>query len=199
MKKAIIAGLVILGDLLASAATVVDLNLNLSGDVAPARAIDVNTPSNQTYDWSSSSPLFNGPVTAGNQNTKIYGAFSASAAAGVLSNATVKLDEAAPDRILFQCDKLPGITNSTAELRAVAFWDATNFLASGNTRFDDSTNSSLTIGVGSWLNASGITSYGTHEKAENALRWAAYTYVIAALGSLATLLYYIMIFMGRRE
>jgi len=50
-----------------------------------------------------------------------------------------------------------------------------------------------------WLNASGITSYGTHEKAENALRWAAYTYVIAALGSLATLLYYIMIFMGRRD
>lgn len=50
-----------------------------------------------------------------------------------------------------------------------------------------------------WLNSSGITSYGTHEKAENALRWAAYTYVIAALGSLATLLYYIMIFMGRRE
>jgi uncharacterized protein len=50
-----------------------------------------------------------------------------------------------------------------------------------------------------WLNASGITSYGTHEKAESALRWAAYTYVIAALGSLATLLYYIMIFMGRRD
>lgn len=51
----------------------------------------------------------------------------------------------------------------------------------------------------SWLNSSGITSYGTHEKAEDALRWAAYTYVVAALGSLATLLYYIMIFMGRRE
>jgi len=50
-----------------------------------------------------------------------------------------------------------------------------------------------------WLNSSGITSYGTHEKAENALRWAAYTYVIAALGSLATLLYYIMLFMGRRD
>ena len=50
-----------------------------------------------------------------------------------------------------------------------------------------------------WLNGSGITSYGTHEKAEDALRWAAYTYVVAALGSLATLLYYIMIFMGRRD
>lgn len=50
-----------------------------------------------------------------------------------------------------------------------------------------------------WLNSSGITSVQNHDKAEDALRWAAYTYVVAALGSLATLLYYIMIFMGRRE
>lgn len=50
-----------------------------------------------------------------------------------------------------------------------------------------------------WLNGSGITQYGTHDKAEDALKWAAYTYVIAALGSLATLLYYISLFMGRRE
>ena len=38
-----------------------------------------------------------------------------------------------------------------------------------------------------------------HDKAENALKWAAYTYVVAALGSLATLVYYIMIFMGARD
>ncbi len=50
-----------------------------------------------------------------------------------------------------------------------------------------------------WLNNSGITSAQNHDKAEDALRWAAYTYVVAALGSLATLLYYIMIFMGRRN
>lgn len=47
-----------------------------------------------------------------------------------------------------------------------------------------------------WLSRAGITNYGTHEMAEDALRSAAYTYVVAALGSLATLLYYIMIFMG---
>ena len=47
-----------------------------------------------------------------------------------------------------------------------------------------------------WLSNSGITSYENHEKARDALKWAAYTYVIAALGSLATLLYYITIFMG---
>jgi len=35
--------------------------------------------------------------------------------------------------------------------------------------------------------------------AQDALKWAAYTYVVAALGSLAILLYYIMIFMGARD
>lgn len=50
-----------------------------------------------------------------------------------------------------------------------------------------------------WLSTSGITQYGTHEKATHALKLAAYTYVVAALGSLATLLYYIMIFLGRRD
>jgi Zn-dependent membrane protease YugP len=51
----------------------------------------------------------------------------------------------------------------------------------------------------SWLIKSGIASYASIPKAQDALRWAAYTYVVAALGSLATLLYYLMIFAGRRE
>lgn len=50
-----------------------------------------------------------------------------------------------------------------------------------------------------WLSTSGITSYENHSKAQDALKWAAYTYVVAALGSLATLLYYIMIFTGARD
>ena len=50
-----------------------------------------------------------------------------------------------------------------------------------------------------WLGSAGITNSETHPKAQEALRWAAYTYVIAALASLATLLYYIMIFMGGRD
>ncbi len=50
-----------------------------------------------------------------------------------------------------------------------------------------------------WLNNAGITNYETHPQAEDALRAAAYTYVVAALGSLATLFYYIMIFAGRRD
>lgn len=48
-----------------------------------------------------------------------------------------------------------------------------------------------------WLNNAGITDYQTSPKAVDALKWAAYTYVIAALGSLATLLYYIGIARGR--
>jgi len=47
-----------------------------------------------------------------------------------------------------------------------------------------------------WLSNAGVTSYNNHDKAQEALKWAAYTYVVAALSSLATLLYYIMIFMG---
>lgn len=42
-----------------------------------------------------------------------------------------------------------------------------------------------------WLDRSGIATYETKPMAEDALRWAASTYVIAALGSLATLFYYI--------
>ena len=44
-----------------------------------------------------------------------------------------------------------------------------------------------------WLNSTGITDVSNHEQAEKALRAAAYTYVVAALASLATLIYYIMI------
>ncbi len=50
-----------------------------------------------------------------------------------------------------------------------------------------------------WLKTSGITTVQTNEKAEDALRWAGYTYVVAALSALATLLYYISIYMGRRD
>ena len=50
-----------------------------------------------------------------------------------------------------------------------------------------------------WLNEAGITSQQDHPMAVSALRSAAYTYVVAALGSLATLVYYVMIFLGRRD
>lgn len=48
-----------------------------------------------------------------------------------------------------------------------------------------------------WLQNAGITTYQTHPMVNEALRSAAYTYVAAALGSLATLVYYVLMFMGR--
>ncbi len=50
-----------------------------------------------------------------------------------------------------------------------------------------------------WLDISRVTDFETTPMAKEALRWAAYTYVIAALGSLATLLYYIGIASNRRD
>ena len=49
----------------------------------------------------------------------------------------------------------------------------------------------------SWLEVAGVTDSQTRPMAIDALKWAAYTYVIAALGSLATLLYYIGIARSR--
>ncbi len=45
-----------------------------------------------------------------------------------------------------------------------------------------------------WLNDAYITDFSNHENACSALRSAAYTYVVAALSSLATLIYYILIY-----
>ena len=50
-----------------------------------------------------------------------------------------------------------------------------------------------------WLNSAGVTNAFNHNQAKDALKSAAYTYVVAALGSLATLVYHIMIFTNRRE
>ena len=49
-----------------------------------------------------------------------------------------------------------------------------------------------------WLDIAGITDVSNRAEAVDALRWAGYTYVVAALASLATLVYYIVIAMSRR-
>lgn len=50
-----------------------------------------------------------------------------------------------------------------------------------------------------WLNGGGIVTGQNHDCAKDALKSAAYTYVVAALSSLATLIYYILIFTSRRD
>lgn len=50
-----------------------------------------------------------------------------------------------------------------------------------------------------WLQSAGITNYSEQPMAIDALKSAAYTYIVAALSSLATLIYYITIYMSRRD
>ena len=50
-----------------------------------------------------------------------------------------------------------------------------------------------------WLDSHAITTGEETAMAKDALKWAARTYLIAALSSLATLLYYVMIFLGGRR
>lgn len=50
-----------------------------------------------------------------------------------------------------------------------------------------------------WLDNSRITRAQEHEDAKDALKWAAYTYFAAAMGSIATLIYYIWRFMGNNR
>lgn len=49
-----------------------------------------------------------------------------------------------------------------------------------------------------WLETENMLSSQEHKAAEDSLKWAARTYVVAAVGSLATLLYFLSIYMGRR-
>lgn len=50
-----------------------------------------------------------------------------------------------------------------------------------------------------WMESSGVAPSIDHEKAKNALFWAAMTYVAAAIGSLAQLLYFLMMALNRRD
>jgi len=50
-----------------------------------------------------------------------------------------------------------------------------------------------------WLSNSNVTGYDTAPQAKDALKWAAYTYVVAALSSLAMLLYFLFMLLGRRD
>lgn len=50
-----------------------------------------------------------------------------------------------------------------------------------------------------WLNRKNITNQQNHHLAQDALKWAARTYVVAALASLTQLAYYIMLYLGNRD
>ena len=50
-----------------------------------------------------------------------------------------------------------------------------------------------------WIQNKGVVTSKEYEMSKDALWWAAMTYVVAALGSLATLLAYLSLLLGRRE
>jgi uncharacterized protein len=50
-----------------------------------------------------------------------------------------------------------------------------------------------------WIENRGIVNRQEHDMAKDALKWAAMTYVVAAIAALASLLYWVMIFLGRRD
>ncbi len=50
-----------------------------------------------------------------------------------------------------------------------------------------------------WMETRAIVTTGEHDMAKDALKWAALTYVVAAAGAVANLLYYLSIFLGRRD
>ena len=50
-----------------------------------------------------------------------------------------------------------------------------------------------------WLNQTNVTNAQEYPKAKNALKWAAMTYVVAALAAVVTLVQYIMIYLGARD
>lgn len=51
----------------------------------------------------------------------------------------------------------------------------------------------------SWVESRGIVTAREHEMAKDSLKWAAMTYVVAALGALTTLIYYVMMFLGSKD
>jgi Zn-dependent membrane protease YugP len=50
-----------------------------------------------------------------------------------------------------------------------------------------------------WIEQRGIVTSQEHDMAKDALKWAAMTYVVAAIGAITMLLYYVVIFLGRRD
>lgn len=50
-----------------------------------------------------------------------------------------------------------------------------------------------------WLESTGVTVGADHDKAKDALKWAARTYLVAAISSIATLIYYILLFTNSRS
>jgi Zn-dependent membrane protease YugP len=50
-----------------------------------------------------------------------------------------------------------------------------------------------------WIKDSGVSTHGEYEQSKDALKWAATTYVVAALGAITTVIYYLSMLLGRND
>lgn len=50
-----------------------------------------------------------------------------------------------------------------------------------------------------WVRTRNIVTSGEYDMAQDALKWAAMTYVVAAIGAITMLIYYVMMFLGARR
>lgn len=50
-----------------------------------------------------------------------------------------------------------------------------------------------------WIKNSGVSTHGEYEQSKDALKWAATTYVVAALGAITTVIYYLSMLLGRND
>jgi uncharacterized protein len=50
-----------------------------------------------------------------------------------------------------------------------------------------------------WVQSRNIVTPGEYDMAKDSLKWAAMTYVVAAIGAITTLLYYVMMFLGMND
>lgn len=97
--------------------------------------------------------------------------------------------------ILVGLGMLAGRANPTILLVGIALFAITTIFTIVTLPVEyDASNRAL-----KWLESTGITAGREHEQAADALKWAARTYVVAAISSVATLLYYLLIFFNSRS
>ncbi|OJV55966.1 MAG: hypothetical protein BGO31_17930 [Bacteroidetes bacterium 43-16] len=97
--------------------------------------------------------------------------------------------------ILVGLGMLAGRANPTILLVGIALFAITTIFTIVTLPVEyDASNRAL-----KWLESTGITAGREHEQAADALKWAARTYVVAAVSSIATLLYYLLLFFNSRS
>lgn len=130
------------------------------------------------------------------QHAKAYSMLELRSALVPIQNISAKVINMVFLAMMFGAFALPGIFSyDTALLIIIACYGvfALFALITLPVEFDASKRALV------WIEARGIVNKQEHDMAKDALKWAAMTYVVAAIGAITMLLYYVMIFMGRRE